>query len=165
MLVTPLQLATATNVYAAKGQWQRAKLVQYVNNELLLEEEKPADVQIRNPQDWDKMNRAMEGVIKHYLGTAKGLQRDLKYTIAGKTGTAQIVGIKQNELYDSKALQERQRDHALFMTFAPVEDPQISVAVVVENGESAGGTAAPIARKVMDMYLNTPVTEGLTYGR
>jgi len=165
MLVTPLQLATATSVYAARGKWQRAKLVQYIDGEKLAEETRPADVEIKNPKDWDRMNHAMEEVITHYLGTAKSLRRGLNYTLAAKTGTAQVVGIKQNETYDSEALAERQRDHALFMAFAPVDDPKIAVAVVVENGESAGGVAGPIARKVMDHYLSKSNVSEVADGR
>ena len=163
MLATPLQLATAMNVYAAKGEWHRAKLVQLIDGQPLLEDTKPENIVLKNADNWNKMNYAMEGVIKHYLGTAKGLQRNLKYRLAGKTGTAQIVGIKQNEEYDSEALLERQRDHALFVSFAPVEDPKIAVAAVVENGESAGTTAAPISKKVIDIFLNDDQPKGIAY--
>jgi len=168
MLATPLQLATAMSVFAAKGKWNRSKLVQYIDGEPLLEENKPEDVIIKNPDDWDRMGRAMEGVIKHYMGTAKGLARNLNYRLAAKTGTAQVVGIKQNEEYDSEALKERQRDHALFVSFAPVDDPKIAVAVVVENGESAGSTAGPIAKQVIDRFLNQAKIDeslGALYGR
>lgn len=168
MLATPLQLATAMSVFAAKGKWNRSKLVQYIDGEPLLEENKPEDVIIKNPDDWNRMGRAMEGVIKHYMGTAKGLARNLNYRLAAKTGTAQVVGIKQNEEYDSEALKERQRDHALFVSFAPVDDPKIAVSVVVENGESAGSTAGPIAKQVIDRFLNQAKTDeslGALYGR
>ena len=169
MLATPLQLATAMSVFSAKGKWHRAKLVQYIDGEMLLEETTPDDVVIKNPKDWDRMNQAMEGVIKHYMGTAKGLARNLNYRLAGKTGTAQVVGIKQNEEYDSEALKERQRDHALFVSFAPVDAPKIAVSSVVENGESAGSTAGPIAKAVIDHYLNSleniEESLGAEYGR
>lgn len=164
MLATPLQLATAMSVYAARGEWNRAKLVQLVDNVPLQEETKPANIELKDPANWEKMDRAMEGVIQHYLGTAKGLQRNLKYRLAGKTGTAQVVGIKQNEEYDSEALLERQRDHALFVSFAPIDAPKIAVASVVENGESAGSTAAPIAKLVMDKFINeAPSQKGVAY--
>lgn len=163
MLATPLQLATATSVYAARGKWQRAKLVQLIDGEPLIEEDRPEDVVIKNPENWDKMNLAMEGVIQHYLGTAKVLKEGLEYRLAAKTGTAQVVGIKQNEEYDSEALLERQRDHALFVSFAPVETPKIAVAAVVENGESAGKTAGPISRKVIDRYLSDDEPKGIAY--
>ena len=77
----------------------------------------------------------------------------LRYPIAGKTGTAQVVGIKQDEEYDSESLRERWRDHALFIAFAPVEKPEIAIAVVIENGESAGRTAGPIAQSIINEYL------------
>jgi len=155
MLITPLQLATAMSVFANKGKWKQAKLVQYADGVELEDEAPPADVEIKNPEDWDRMGRAMEGVIKHYMGTAKALQPGLNYRLAGKTGTAQVVSIKQNEEYDSEALLERQRDHALFVSFAPVESPEIAIAVIVENGESAGRTSGPIAREVTDFYLKS----------
>ena len=99
------------------------------------------------------MFESMRKVISGHNGTARGLQARLEFPIAGKTGTAQVVGIKQNEKYDSAALKERLRDHALFIAFAPVDDPQIALAVIVENGESAGRTAAPIAQTLINFYL------------
>lgn len=153
MLATPLQLASAVSVFAQKGKWNRAKLVNYINENMNIEEDWVPDVQIKDPENWDRMALAMEDVITHPRGTARAINRNLKYRMAGKTGTAQIVGIKQNEEYDSEALEERQRDHALFIAYAPIEEPKIAVAVIVENGESAGLTAAPIAREVMDMHI------------
>jgi penicillin-binding protein 2 len=78
------------------------------------------------------------------------------YRIAGKSGTAQVVAIKQGEKYDRSKIQERHRDHALFILFAPVENPQIAVAVMVENGESGSGVAAPVAKAVADAWLLDP---------
>ena len=86
-------------------------------------------------------------------GTAKKVGDTAAYLIAGKSGTAQVVAIKQGEKYDSGKLAERHRDHALFVAFAPVHDPQIAVAVMVENGESGSGVAAPVAKQVMDAWL------------
>ena len=85
-------------------------------------------------------------------GTARTTGKNTPYQIAGKTGTAQIVGIPQNES-QSEELPEELRDHALFIAFAPVEQPRIAIAVVVENGGSGGRAAAPIARKIMDYYF------------
>lgn len=73
--------------------------------------------------------------------------------MAGKTGTAQVIGIKQDEKYNAALIKLQQRDHALFIAFAPVENPQIAVAVVVENGEHGSSSAAPIAKAVIDQYL------------
>lgn len=95
----------------------------------------------------------MEEVVHGPRGTAKAINKNLSYRIAAKTGTAQVVGIAQNATYDSAALERNQRDHALFVAFAPVGNPRIAVAVIIENGEHGSTTAAPVARKVMDAYL------------
>jgi len=95
------------------------------------------------------MNAVMQGA----RGTARAVGADAPFTMAGKSGTAQVFTVAQDEEYDDLEIEERMRDHALFVAFAPLEDPQIAVAVVVENGESGSGTAAPIARIVMEKYL------------
>ena len=99
------------------------------------------------------MFTAMDHVITGRHGTARALRANLDFPIAGKTGTAQVVGIEQDAEYDSEALQERLRDHAWFMAFSPIEKPQIAIAVIVENGESSGRTAAPIAQAIINEYL------------
>jgi penicillin-binding protein 2 len=99
------------------------------------------------------MFQSMKEVITGRHGTARSLLRNLQFPIAGKTGTAQVVGIEQDAEYDSEALQERLRDHAWFMAFAPIDKPQIAIAVIVENGESSGRTAAPIAQSLINQYL------------
>ncbi len=86
-------------------------------------------------------------------GTAVVAGQGAAYTFAGKTGTAQVVAIKQGERYDASKLAERHRDHALFIAFAPAENPRIALGILVENGGSGSGTAAPIARTVLDYYL------------
>jgi penicillin-binding protein 2 len=78
---------------------------------------------------------------------------DAGYTIAGKTGTAQVIGLKQGEKYDASRIREEHRDHAIFIAFAPAEDPRLAMALLVENGGSGSGTAAPIAREVFDFHL------------
>jgi penicillin-binding protein 2 len=155
MLATPFQLAQATAVLANKGEWLRPRYANSVGDYTFrpLEVERHADVKLKNYSDWEYMFKAMEGVITHRNGTAHVLNRNLPYRMAGKSGTAQVVGIKQNEVYKSDELAERNRDHALFIAFAPVDDPQIAVAVIVENGESAIRTAGPVAKAVMDNYL------------
>jgi penicillin-binding protein 2 len=95
----------------------------------------------------------MKDVMHASNGTARRAGSKSSYLMAGKTGTAQVVGIKQGELYDSAALRERNRDHALFVGFAPLVNPKIAVSVIVENGESGSGKAAPIARKIFDAHL------------
>ncbi|MDO9635726.1 MAG: penicillin-binding transpeptidase domain-containing protein, partial [Thiobacillus sp.] len=86
-------------------------------------------------------------------GTAARSAAGAPYTIAGKTGTAQVVGIRQGARYDASKLAREHRDHALFIGYAPAEYPTIAVAVMVENGGSGSGTAAPVARAVFDYYL------------
>jgi penicillin-binding protein 2 len=86
-------------------------------------------------------------------GTAASIGAGSPYLIAAKTGTAQVVGIKQNEKYNASLVAERHRDHALFIAYAPADDPKIALAVIVENGEHGGSSAGPIARQVMDYYL------------
>jgi penicillin-binding protein 2 len=96
---------------------------------------------------------AMRNVVEHPRGTAYASGLGAEYSIAGKTGTAQVVAIAQGAKYDESLLNEFQKDHALFVAFAPVEDPKIAVAVIVENGGSGSSAAAPVARKMMDYYL------------
>ena len=86
-------------------------------------------------------------------GTAASVGANAGYSIAAKTGTAQVIGIKQNEKYNANLINERHRDHALFIAYAPAQDPKIALAVIVENGGHGGSAAGPIARKVMDYYL------------
>ena len=154
MLTTPMQLATATAMLAGKGKWHTPRLMDTLAGESSIVDNKALeDVILKDPKDWDKMFKAMKAVVTGPRGTARALRRNLNYTMAAKTGTAQVVSIAQNEEYDSEALAERNRDHALFVAFAPVENPTIAIAVIVENGESAGRTAGPIAKAVMQEYL------------
>ncbi|CUS40203.1 Penicillin-binding protein 2 (PBP-2) [hydrothermal vent metagenome] len=154
MLTTPLQLATATAVLANRGKWQIPRLI-YAHNEVedVIEHGDIPDIQLRNPDNWNRMFNAMANVISGQHGTARRLLSNMQFPMAAKTGTAQVVGIKQDEEYDSEALRERLRDHALFIAFAPVDNPQIAIAVIVENGESAGKTAGPIAQSIINEYL------------
>lgn len=95
----------------------------------------------------------MVEVVHGNRGTARHIGKNLPFKMAGKTGTAQVFGIKQDEKYDAKTLAKRLHDHALFIAFAPAENPEFVVAVVVENGGSGSKTAAPIARKMIDQYF------------
>jgi penicillin-binding protein 2 len=113
-------------------------------------------VQVSDPTYWDVVIDGMVGVMNDPWGTARRSQLGAPYKIAGKTGTAQVFSVGQNERYDEKEIDERLRDHALFIAFAPADDPQIALAIVVENGRSGSGTAAPIARKVFDAFLLPP---------
>ena len=95
----------------------------------------------------------MHDVMQGPRGTARAVGIGAPYEMAGKSGTAQVVSIAQDQKYDEAELEERQRDHALFIAFAPFDNPRIAVALIVENGESGSGVAAPIAKSIMDAYL------------
>ena len=90
------------------------------------------------------------------FGTARRSTQGATYESAGKTGTAQVVGMAQNETYRAEDLPEEFRDHALFIAFAPLDAPRIALAIIVENGGSGSGTAAPIARRLFDHFLGAP---------
>jgi penicillin-binding protein 2 len=164
-VATPLQLATAATVLANRGKWVQPKLLQGVRTQgedgdirismptLDDAEPVPGDVTLKSDAYWQQVIQGMVDVMHGERGTARKAGKDSSYIIAGKTGTAQVVGIKQDERYDASKLSERNRDHALFLAFAPADDPQIAVAVVVENGGGGSSTAAPIARQVMDAWL------------
>ncbi|TCK05912.1 penicillin-binding protein 2 [Marinobacterium mangrovicola] len=161
MLATPLQLATATAVLANKGKWVRPHTIRGVLNsdgttsmpEVEGENPLPADVKLNHPEFWEPVIQGMVDVMHSSYGTARRAAAGAEYTMAGKTGTAQVVGIAQDARYNPDELAERHLDHALFVAFAPVEDPKIAVAVVVENGGGGSSTAAPIAREVLDAWL------------
>ena len=158
MLATPLQLAVATGTLATRGQRYRPHLVAAIEDPLdgrrtLIQPERLPDVEIENETYWDTVLDAMHDVLQGPRGTARAVGAGAPYQMAGKSGTAQVVSIAQDEKYDETELEERQRDHALFIAFAPFDEPRIAVALIVENGESGSGVAAPIARAVMDAYL------------
>ncbi len=161
MLATPLQLAHVAATVSMRGQRFAPRLVRAVRDsstgevrELPPQELPP--VKVSNPEHWDAIIGGMVGVTNDPGGTARRSQAGAPYVMAGKTGTAQVFTVGQNEKYSEKNVSERLRDHALFIAFAPVQDPRIAVAVLVENGRSGSGTAAPIARKVIDAYLLPP---------
>jgi penicillin-binding protein 2 len=154
-LVTPVQLAYATAILANDGVAFKPHLVKEMRRAKgdpeLTESKQLFDLHI-NPEHLKLVKSAMEAVTKPG-GTAAGSFYGVGYRAAGKTGTAQVVAIKQGEKYDAKKLSEYNRDHAWFIAFAPADKPRIAMAVLAENGGHGGSTAAPIARKVLDYYL------------
>lgn len=163
-LVTPLQLAHATAILANNGVAMKPRLVSHIEDAQSGKKQMIAPViQDRielHPQNIEIVKRGMIDVTLPG-GTAASVGANAGYSIAAKTGTAQVIGIKQNEKYNESAINERHLDHALFIAYAPAEDPTIAMAVIVENGRHGGSTAGPIARKVMDYYLlgKVPVSE------
>ncbi len=158
MLASPLQLANATAALAARGKRFKPHLVAAFEDPLtgrrtLIAPERLPDVKIENDFFWDSVLAAMHDVMQSNTGTARAAGRDAPYQMAGKSGTSQVISISQDEEYDEEQIDERLRDHALFISFAPFENPRIAVAVIVENGSSGSRVAAPIARAMMDEYL------------
>jgi len=112
-----------------------------------------APIDIATDDEWGVVYDGMIGAVYGPGGTAYAAGVGSKYKIAGKTGTAQVIAIKQNEKYHAKDVAERNRDHAWFSAYAPADDPKIAISVLVENGGFGAAAAAPIARKVLDAYL------------
>lgn len=151
-MATPLQLAAATATLANHGHWVRPHLAKRIGDESVeppFPDTKP-DIQIDKSQWWQDVYHGMEKVMSGPEGTARKAGRGLKYDMAAKTGTAQVFSLGQDEKYDADELAERLRDHALFIGFAPVENPQIAIAVIVEN---AGGGVSGLGRMLTDAWL------------
>ena len=158
MLATPLQLASATAALATRGTRFAPRLVAAVEDAVtgtreLLPPQRLDDVDIRESQYWDAVIGATHDVMQDVRGTAFAAGGNAPYQMAGKSGTAQVFSVAQEDEYDEEEIEERLRDHALFIAFAPLENPRIAVAVIVENGSSGSRVAAPIARALMDEYL------------
>ena len=150
MLTTPLQMAVSTAVLASKGQRRIPRLLREVDGQgVAAAELEPMQA---SPENWASIYEGMLEVVHGKRGTARKLAKGIQYQMAGKTGTAQVIGIAQNAVYKEDEVNERHRHHGLFIAFAPAEAPTIAVAIIVENG---GGSAAasPIARKVIDTWL------------
>ena len=158
VLTTPLQLVTATAALANHGKRVLPRLVYKISDPIsgestLLPVAAPEYVAGYKQEHWNFVIQAMEDVMHGARGTARRSGANTAYRIAGKTGTAQLFGIGQDEKYEKDKVPEHLRDHALFIAFAPARQPKIALAIVVENGGSGSSTAAPIARKLLDHYL------------
>lgn len=152
---TMLQLARATAALAQGGRMMRPHLVRAIQPAGALEPtvlpRQPATDLGLKPEHLKLVNRALIDVNR--LGTSRAVFAGVEYSVAGKTGTSQVIGIRQNERYDVKKVAERHRDHSLYVAFAPVQAPRIALAVIVENGGFGAQAAAPIARALLDFYL------------
>ncbi|MCZ6641286.1 MAG: penicillin-binding protein 2 [Gammaproteobacteria bacterium] len=162
LLVTPLQLAGMASIIANRGTRRRPRMLLSSDAPLVEFDPLPPLAPVRgpSPDDWERMVDAMEDVVhrgnKGYgqNGVAWAyIGQNIAYRMAGKSGTAQVVEIKQGEEYDEDELDEYSRKHAWFIAFAPADDPAIALAVLVENGGGGSSVAGPIAREVIDHFL------------
>lgn len=153
--ITPLQLATATATLANKGDWVKPRLARTIDGEPLPRElpDTPDDIEVDNASGWQTVFNGMEKVLSGREGTARRSGKGLEYRMAGKSGTAQVFSLGQDERYNAEELAERLRDHALFIAFAPIDDPQIAVAIIVENVGGGSSHASPLAREMTDAWL------------
>jgi len=158
MLTTPLQLAVMSARIASRGKAVVPKLLKSIDGEYIAPEFAPDPIEY-DDKYWDYIHKAMVDVVHSKKGTARGISQGISYKLAGKTGTAQVISIHEKEKYDSSKIDKNKWDHALFVAFAPADNPQIALGLIVENGEHGSRTAAPIARKVIDSYLSNSYQE------
>ena len=162
MLTTPLQLAHSTAILALRGKAHfQPRLLHATqdqgSDEILPEPPRALPlIEAVKPDNWEYVAQAMIQVVHGRRGTARAIGKDSPYRIAGKTGTAQVFSLGQDEKYDADKLDHRLHDHALFIAFAPTDNPKIAVAVIAEHGGGGSSVAAPIAKQVLDAYLLEP---------
>lgn len=156
MLATPLQLADAVSGLAV-GRLYRPRVAAFLERPGgRIERIEPvlrAELPVVEPAHWERIRRAMEDVVHGKRGTARASGYGAGYRFAGKTGTSQVISIAQDAEYDAEALEKKYHDHALFIAWAPVDNPRIAVGVLVEHGGSGSSAAAPVARKVFDTFF------------
>lgn len=165
--MTPIQLAHATATLGMMGTVYTPQLVRATKTDndegmQLLGVQQADSLPIQKSSHWQSVIESMVEVVHGKRGTARHIGTDLPFQFAGKTGTAQVFGIAQDAKYDAELLAKKLHDHALFVAFAPAVDPEIAIAVVVENGGSGSATAAPIARKLIDVYFGIETDEPVT---
>ncbi|MFG6667440.1 penicillin-binding protein 2 [Halomonas sp. HNIBRBA4712] len=153
--ITPLQLASATATLANRGHWVKPHLARQLGGEPMPDvlPNTLEDIQLSNDSWWDRVFSGMEKVLSGSEGTARRTGVGLEYRMGGKSGTAQVFSLGQDQRYNADELEERLRDHALFMAFAPIEDPQIAVSVIVENAGGGSTHAAHLARAMTDAWI------------
>ena len=163
---TPMQLAFATATLANRGRKYKPHLLWATRvsrnlPEKLVKPVKLPSIGVTKLRYWDDVIRGMVNVVHGAGGTARRSGAGAKYRFAGKTGTAQVFGIAQNKTYNASKLKKKLHDHALFIAFAPVENPRIALAIIAENGGGGSKVAAPIARQLLDTYLLTKEDKAL----
>ena len=166
MLVTPMQMAVMAAMLANRGRPVVPRLVRRVGNNFPLPPPVPPPLLEVAPEHWDVMHNALEDVVHSPAGTAHNIASGALYRMAGKTGTVQVIGLVEEEEGAAvpaprPVLQEELRDHAVFIGYAPADDPRLAVAVVVENGGHGGRVAAPIARRIFDAWLQQEFADSL----
>ncbi len=163
MLTTPLQLAYAIGILATRGAVAIPHVLSQVDSQdpglpaIDIGMYQRSEVTLKDPAHWDEVIADMEEVVHGATGTARRSGDGAAVRFAGKTGTAQVFGIAQDEKADELEVPEHLKDHALFVAFAPVEDPELVISIVVEHGEGGSKTAAPIARRMIDYYFQDRV--------
>ncbi|MDG2395573.1 penicillin-binding protein 2 [Candidatus Thioglobus sp.] len=166
MTSSPLQLAVATAALANKGQLFKPTLLKSIQTPgkpiVETENKSSSQIPIKDIHNWEDVIEGMRMTIYAPNGTARHLNKDLIYTLAGKTGTAQVFGLDAEEQYIAEKYEEKLRDHALFTGFAPIKDPEIAIAIIVENAGSGSSKAAPLARQVLDVYFDKQLADSLT---
>ena len=154
---TPIQLTHSMNTLVNRGERYVPQLLRgfrYEQGQVELEPLKSLrPLQISEPKNWDIVLDAMHDVVHGEEGTARHAFKDTPYESGGKTGTAQLFSIGQNEKYEEDEVDERLRDNAMYVGFAPFDDPEISITVVIENAGGGSSHAAPVARQMMDFYF------------
>ena len=154
--VTPIQLTKATAILARRGENIKPHVLRSITTagetSTPVYETAPI-IKLHSSRYWDIALKAMQGVTSKRSGTAYRAFGDAPYTVAGKSGTAQVINIKEDEVYDADKINERHRDNAMFVAFAPFESPEVVVSVVLENAGGGSSNAAPIARELFDEYF------------
>ena len=160
MLTTPLQLASAIARLATRGGGTRPHLLREIKDNSsgvsqAVSLEALPRITLQDEQHWDEIHDAMVAVVHGPTGTARRISKGAPYRIAGKTGTAQVAGLAQedDEAPQLTDVAYHLRDHALFVAYAPADNPQVAVAVIAEHSGSGGAIAAPIARRILDVAL------------
>ena len=148
-LATPLQLAVMTAGLANQGDIPVPRIVRNKNSSFVMK--KKVEIQ---KEHWNYVRKAMKDVVHDSSGTARRINQGINYQISGKTGTVQVIGIKQKERYDIASTAKKNRDHALFIAYAPSDKPKVAIAIIIENGGSGSARAAPAAKEVIETYMN-----------
>ena len=162
--VTPIQLTKATAILSRRGEIIKPHVLRSIvsnDDSFLPTHEKMNPIELNNERYWDIALSAMHGVTSKKTGTAHRAFTGAEYTVAGKSGTAQVINIKEHEVYDADKINERHRDNAMFVAFAPYEDPEIVATVVLENAGGGSSHAAPIVRALFDEYFKNKTTSEL----